>query len=82
VYDPELSADPIGWFEDRLRNIESVLDAAHIDRSELGPHDADEIRESVPEIVACLRRLLDRVHEGSLAVAPEEAVAAARVSWL
>jgi hypothetical protein len=82
VFDPELSADPIGWFEDRLRNIESVLDDAHLDRSELGPRDADDIRASASEIVACLRTLLDRVHAGSLAVAPVEAAEAARVSWL
>jgi len=82
VFDPELSADPIGWFEARLRNIESVLDDAHIDRSELGSHDADDIRGSAPEIVTCLRGLLDRVHEGSLAVAPEGPAAAARVGWL
>ena len=48
VFDPELSADPIGWFADRLHNIESVLDDAHIDRSVLGPHDADDIRASAP----------------------------------
>ena len=82
VFDPELSADPIGWFEDRLRNIESVLEDAQLDRSELGPRDADDIRASAPEIVACLRGLLARVHEGSLAVAPEDAVGAARVGWL
>jgi len=82
VFDPALSTDPIGWFEDRLRNIESVLDDAHIDRSELGARDADDIRESAPEIVACLRSLLDRVHRGSLAVTPEEDVVAARVGWL
>jgi hypothetical protein len=82
VFDPALSADPIAWFEDRLRNIESVLDDADVDRSELGARDADDIRASAPEIVACLRGLLARVHEGSLAHAPEEEVAAARVSWL
>jgi len=82
VFDPELSADPVGWFEDRLRNIESVLDDANLDRSELGPQDADDLRTSAPEIVACLRSLLHRVHEGSLAVAPEQTVAAARVGWL
>ena len=82
VFDPELSADPIGWFEDRLQDIESVLDGANVDRAELGPRDADDIRTSAPEIVACLRSLLERVHAGSLALAPEESVAAARVSWL
>jgi hypothetical protein len=82
VFDPALSADPIGWFEGRLQDIESVLDDAHIDRSALGPHDADDIRASAPDIVACLRSLLARVHDGSLAVAPEEDVTAARVSWL
>src|SRR5262245_49578231 len=82
MFDPELSANPIGWFEGRLQDIESVLDDAQIDRSALGPHDADDIRASAPEIVACLRSLLARVHEGSLAVAPEGDVTAARVSWL
>jgi hypothetical protein len=82
VFDPALSADPVAWFGDRLRNIESVLDDAHVDRSELGPCDADDIRASAPEIVACLRGLLERVHAGSLAVAPDETVDAARVGWL
>jgi hypothetical protein len=82
VFDPELSADPIGWFEDRLQDIGAVLDDAHIDRSELGPQDAENIRAAAPEIVASRRSLLHPVHEGSLAVAPEETVASARVSWL
>ena len=82
VFDPALSADPLGWFGDRLRNIESVLDDARIDRSELGPNDAEEIRASAPEIVACLEHLLDRVHKGELAVAPEQTTAFARVGWL
>jgi len=82
VFDPQLSADPIGWFEHRLREVESVLDDAHIDRSELGPNDADDIRASAAEIVACLQSLLDRVHKGVLAVAPEQPTEFARVGWL
>jgi hypothetical protein len=82
VFDPDLSADPIGWFEHRLQHIESVLDDAGVDRSELGPNDPDDISTAAPEIVATLRSLLQRVHEGSLAVAPKETVDAARVSWL
>ena len=49
---------------------------------DLWPAIAAAIEDAAPEIVASLRSLLHRVHEGSLAVAPEETVAAARVSWL
>lgn len=82
VFEEELSADPVGWFEKRLEDVESVLVDARVDPAELGPRDADDLREAAPEIAACLRGLLERVHQGRLAVAPEDGVGAARVSWL
>ncbi len=65
VFDPGLTADPVGWVGERL--------AAY-----------DDVRATVPEILDAVRRLLDRVRNGELGVAPDTGGAAAglRVSWL
>ncbi len=82
VFVPELSADPIGWFEDRLRDLDGVLADAGVDPAEVGAADIEAVRSAVPEIITCLRGLLTDVHEGRLAVAPDEEAEMARVSWL
>jgi hypothetical protein len=82
VFVPELSDDPTGWFEARLRDIDPVLAEAGVEGSELGPRDREDLRDAAAEIVACLRNLLARVHDGRLAVAPQDDLEAARLSWL
>lgn len=79
----ELSADPVAWFAARLQDPEQVLADARFDPADLGPTDLDDLREAAPEIVACLRGLLDRVHAGRLATAPPaDGADALRESWL
>jgi hypothetical protein len=79
---PELSADPVPWVTKRLMDLDAILEDAGVDRSEIGPRDADDLRAAVPEIDDTLRRLLARVHAGDLATAPEPDLVQARVSWL
>ncbi|MFM8303130.1 MAG: hypothetical protein ACKOA9_02340 [Actinomycetota bacterium] len=79
---PELSADPVGWFAERLGDLATVLAEAGVDPAEVGPHDVEEIRAAVPEIVAGLRDLLDGVHQGRLARPLADAGEATRLSWL
>jgi hypothetical protein len=82
VFEPELSADPVEWVGDRLRDPEPLLHAARVDLAELGARDLADLQAAVPEILECLRRTLTAVHEGRLATAPDTAVDSARLSWL
>jgi len=45
--------------------------------------DAEALRQTVPEILDALRRLLDKVHSGELARPPAaDALDSARAGWL
>jgi hypothetical protein len=82
VFVPELSTDPLEWLGDRLRDVRSVLSDARVEPSALGPDDAEAISAAASDIVDCVRRQLDLVHEGRLARVPERDVQEARISWL
>jgi hypothetical protein len=82
VFVEELSAQPIDWVGAHLSNLEGLLADAGMPADSVGPHDADDLRKAVPEITDTIRRVLERVHAGELAQAPEGEVAAARASWL
>lgn len=56
----EMSADPVAWVGRRLSDLDSLLDEAGVAGHEVGPSDADELRSSVPEILAAVGRLLER----------------------
>ena len=79
---PALSADPVGWVSNRLMDLDAILADAGVPSSDAGANDADDVRAAVPEITDTLRRLLDRVHAGELAQAPETELEMARISWL
>ena len=79
---PELSADPVGWVSKRLMDLDSILADAGIPSTDVGLHDPEDLRTAVPEITDTLQRLLDRVHAGELAQAPETELEMARISWL
>ncbi len=81
---PELSADPLGWVEQRLENVEEIVKSGGVDESELGPHDIEQIRAARGEILDSIRRLLDGVSSGLLALPPDEAAGRTliRESWL
>ncbi|HEY7142602.1 MAG TPA: hypothetical protein VH637_00015 [Streptosporangiaceae bacterium] len=83
VFDPDLTADPVGWVGRQLGDLETLAGRAGLPADEVLAADAKSLRDSLPEIVAAVRRLLDRVNAGELAVAPGgEPLTSARVSWL
>ncbi len=85
VFEPELSADPVGWVGRRLSDLDGLLEGATVGPGEVGPHDADDLRAAVPEILDAVRRLLDRINtdgRGPADGAPGEHVAGTRISWL
>lgn len=84
-FDPSMTADPIGWLTEQLRDLPALMAGADLDPSEAGPEDAAELARSAPEIAKVVEALLARVRAGELAKEPEpgpETLAAARVSWL
>jgi hypothetical protein len=78
----ELSADPVGWLGTRLSDLPGILEQAGVDKHDSDAADAAAFRDSVPEILDAVRRLLARVHAGALAVAPDEQAASVRAGWL
>jgi len=78
----EMTADPVGWVGGRLADLEGLLQEAEVSPDEVGPSDADDLRTAVPEIVAAVHSLLERIGAGELARPPAEAMARARLSWL
>jgi hypothetical protein len=84
TFEPALSANPIDWLGDQLSNLDGLIKQADIDPGLVDPDDARQLRESVPEILGSVQRLLDGVHAGRLARAPESdtAVSNARAGWL
>ena len=89
-FEPELSADPIGWLTGRLQDLGSLLAGAEIDPDEVGANDAVELANAAPEIAAAVESLLVRVRNGELAKPPDSLAgggdrgdsSGARVSWL
>jgi hypothetical protein len=84
TFDTDLSANPIDWLGHQLSDLDSLIKEAEMDPDLVDPDDARQLRESVPEILSSVRRLLDGVHAGQLATAPDSdtATSNARTGWL
>lgn len=83
VFVKELSADPLRWLTGKLSDVTALLEEIGLSPDEIAPTDPAELHAAVPQIVDAVRRLLDGVWAGELAVAPgDEPVSSARVSWL
>ena len=83
AFDPSLSAEPVGWVGEQLSDLDALLGRAGVPADDELAADADRLRDAVPEITQTLRRLLDRVNAGELAIAPSGAQPdSARLSWL
>lgn len=78
----ELSADPVSWLAGQLADPVAVLARAGVDSDEVSAADKEGLAAAAPEIVAAVKRMLDRVRDGDLAPSPPEPVAAARTGWL
>ncbi len=83
VFDPSLSADPVRWVGEQLSDLDALLDRAGVSTDQTLKADGESLRECVPQIMATVQGLLDRVKAGELAVAPEGGQPdSARLSWL
>jgi hypothetical protein len=83
VFDRNLSAAPVTWLGEQLRDLGAVLERAGVTDNGSFAGDAESVRESAGEITAAVQGLLDRVKAGELAAAPAgDQPESARVSWL
>jgi hypothetical protein len=81
-YLEDLSADPLGWLGNRLADLDGVFDEAGVD-SAAADGDGARLREAVPEILAAVQRLLDKVRAGDRGgLPPADEAVGARVGWL
>jgi len=69
-FEPGMSADPLGWLEERLRDLPGLLASAGVPAAEVHPDDARQLSAAASEIVATTRRLLERVRAGELGTDP------------
>jgi hypothetical protein len=82
-FDPELSASPVSWVGEALGNLEGLLEQAGVAPDDALDADAKSLRECVPQIMAAVDGLLQKVKAGELALAPAgDQPSAARISWL
>jgi hypothetical protein len=78
-----LSAQPLPWVAAQLSDLDALLEQAGVAVSEVGTGDAEALRLAVPEITNVLKRLLNRIKTGELALAPStEELSSARSGWL
>jgi hypothetical protein len=83
VFDENLSADPVGWLGSRLSDLEGLLEAVGLGGDPVDPRDAESLRECLPEVLAAVSRLLERVRNGELGRPPgDEPLASVRAGWL
>ncbi|HUC36680.1 MAG TPA: hypothetical protein VMR97_06110 [Acidimicrobiales bacterium] len=71
-FEPELTADPLGWLGEQLHHPEELIDAAGVSDEGLS-RDFEQIRANSSEIVEVIRRLLERIGNGELGAAPRDA---------
>jgi hypothetical protein len=83
VFTEDLSADPLKWLEARLSDPEGLLQEAGVTAQEVGPHDAADLRDAVPEIMGTVRALADKAtREEQVRPSDWRQLERARISWL
>lgn len=81
-FEPDLTADPVGWLDRELGDLATVLVRAGLPPAE---YEADirAMASAVPAVLVRVGELLSGVAAGTLAVAPDDGgVEAVRVGWL
>ena len=82
-FDAALSADPLTWVGAALGDLEALLVASGMSRSDVSPNDPALVRAAVPEILDVTDTLLRRVRSGELGHAPADGdLTSVRASWL
>jgi hypothetical protein len=82
-FEPELSADPMSFVARQLEHTEELVEQAGLDPDDFS-RDAAQIRDSSPEIIETVRRMLGRISRGELAREPAGASGSnqIRAGWL
>jgi hypothetical protein len=84
-FDDELTADPVAFVGRRLGRLDLLLAEAGLPPDAAGPTDGADLRAAVPETIAAVERLLDRVRAagyGEPGRAPAPGPDGARLGWL
>ena len=77
VFDTELSADPVAWVADALRDLDRHVPG------QIGPQERAEVARMIPAIRRQLEEMLAAVGAGDLAPAPPGPLSPPlRVGWL
>jgi hypothetical protein len=83
VFVDALSAVPLEWVGAHLGDLPSLLAEAEVDPRQVGPGDANALREATPEILEATATLLRRVRAGELAnPRADQPLDNARAGWL
>jgi hypothetical protein len=83
AFERGLSADPLGWVAERLRDLPGLVAQAELPADSVTAGDVREMCESADEIVGATRRLFERIHAGELARPPADGAGElARTGWL
>jgi hypothetical protein len=72
VWDDELAAEPFEWLGRQLSDLDALVAGSDVDPSEIHPDDAQQLRDAVPEILAAVRTLLERVRSGEAGKPPAD----------
>lgn len=83
-FDNAMTADPLGFVEAQLCDLETLVRGAGMDPERVPDADVTELRAAASEIVETTRSLLAAVREGRLAAGPDgvDAPTSAREGWL
>jgi hypothetical protein len=83
VFDEALSAGPVDWLRSRLSDLQGLLEAAGLGGDPADPGDAESLRQCLPEVLAAVSRLLERVRAGEFGHPPGgQPLASVRAGWL
>jgi len=82
-FERELSADPLGYLGNRLRDLPGLLAQADVPRNAVADEDVRQLGDAADDIVAETAKMLERVRRGELgrAAEPDES-GLARTGWL
>ena len=82
-FERALSADPLGYLAERLRDLPGLLAQAEVPADAVVAADVTQLRDHADDIVAATAKMLDRVRSGELArpAEPDES-GLARTGWL
>ena len=81
-FDELVDREPVEWVGEQLADLDALIARSDVDPAEVDPEDARQLRAAVPEILDVVRRLLERVRTGELAVAPTGSADLVRNGWL